>query len=85
MTLSSFSQHTYGKLTLGPRNHRSSDLGKTGSDNFDVIGEMAELHWVYQSARSEDHIPKRAGELPIKRDVLRQLVRFVKLDDEIAT
>jgi hypothetical protein len=58
--------------------------GKTGSDNFDVVGEIAELHWVQQSARSDGNIPKRAGELPIKRDVLRQLVRFVKIDDEIA-
>ena len=49
--------------------------GKTGSDNFDVVGEVAELHWVHQSARSS--VVGR-GELPIKRDVLRQLVRFAK-------
>ena len=25
--------------------------GKTGSDNFDVVGEVAEMHWVHESAR----------------------------------
>ena len=56
--------------------------GKTGSDNFDVVGETAELHWVHESARIDHDWRKVAGELPVKRDVLRQLVRFAKLDDE---
>ena len=56
--------------------------GKTGSDNFDVVGETTELHWVQESARIDNNWRKVAGELPVKRDVLRQLVRFAKLDDE---
>ena len=66
-------------MALQKNDTPASDVleGKTGSDNFDVVGEIAELHWVQQSARSDGNRPKRAGELPIKRDVLRQLVRFV--------
>ena len=52
--------------------------GKTGSDNFDVVGEEAELHWVHESARPAP-VPK--GELPVRRDVRRQMVRFAKTDD----
>ena len=43
-----------------------------------VVGEEAELHWMHESARPAP-VPK--GELPVRRDVRRQMVRFAKTDD----